>query len=66
MSHSKYSNCFSLLCEFRVHIYFLCTKYVKTISREIREFLNKRQESNIQFIIHATLAMNFSEVFPTQ
>lgn len=33
---------------------------MKTISREMRKFLNKRQESNIQFIIHALLAMKFS------
>lgn len=32
----------------------------------MRKSLNKRQESNIQFIIHALLAMKFSEVFPTQ
>lgn len=42
------------------------TKYMKTISREMKKSLNKRQESNIQFIIHALLAMKFSEVFPTQ
>ena len=29
---------------------------MKTISREMRKSLNKRQESNIQFIIHALLA----------
>lgn len=33
---------------------------MKTISREMRKFLNKRQESNIHFIIHALLAMKFS------
>ena len=32
----------------------------------MRKSLNKRQESNIQFIIYALLAMKFSEVFPTQ
>lgn len=36
---------------------------MKTISREMRKFLNKRQESNIQFIIHALLAMKIFRSF---